>query len=104
MFDPNQRPSDGAGKGSPVYRAISYLGMLLGLAGAILLTPLIYDWTRAPLLSWLAKTYGPRFANILTYTFGWIEGGLILISTHLMFTCLVIWTFAAISARRFPGA
>lgn len=100
MFQP--APSSGAAsKGSAFHRAAGALGTALGIAAAILLTPLIYRRTRPSLHAYLTDAYGADFSEWLTLAFGGVEGFCIYAATRLLFVSAVVWIFAALAARRF---
>jgi hypothetical protein len=63
----------------------------------------VFGWTKAPLMSYLLETWSENIATFLTYSFAGVEAYLIYGTTKLLFTSLVIWSFAALAARRFPG-
>lgn len=102
MFQQTQRaPADGQGKGSAFYRGVSALGTAIGLAAAILLTPWLFEITRGPLLSYLSDAWGAEYGEPLTYLFGAVEAFALYALVKLIFTSLVVFSFAAIAAKRF---
>ena len=103
MFQQSARPADGMGKQSAFYKGVSALGTAIGIGAAILATPPVFEWTRAPLYSYLTKTWGDYLANVLTWTFAGVEAFVIYAAVKLLFTSFVIGGMAALAARRFPA-
>jgi hypothetical protein len=104
MFRSSAPTMESAGKGSAITKGISAIGTALGIGAAILLTPILFEWTRQPLLNHLLETWNAGLANLLTWVMGGVEAFIIYGGTKLFFTLLTIWTTAALAARRFPGS
>lgn len=77
MFAQKQPQASAAGKGGAFNRCISLLAGAAGIGIAILATPPIFEATRGPLFSYLAKTWGSDVANVLTWVFAGVEAVLI---------------------------
>lgn len=86
---------------SGLHKSISTLGQLVGLAATILGTPLVYDATKRPLLSYFIKTWGRDWAELLVLAMGGIEAALIYILVSLLFTAGVLWLITTLAMRRF---
>ncbi len=104
MFNGGNRVPDGAGKGSAIYQGISAIGTALGIGAAILVTPIVFGWTKEPLYSYLSETWRADVSLLLTWAFAAVEAFTIYGSTKLLFTLLTVWSTAALAARRFPGS
>lgn len=86
-----------------IYKSISTLGQVVGLAATILGTPLAYDATKRPLFLYFIKTWGRDWAEFLVLAMGGIEAALIYIVVSLLFTAGVIWIITTLAMRRFKG-
>jgi hypothetical protein len=87
---------------SGFYKIISTLGQILGVAAAILGTPLLFSMTKLPLYSYLRDARGRDIASILVWVMGAIEAYLIYVSVSLLFASTVPSGASPAFARKRP--
>lgn len=98
----SQHSSLPSSKGSPISQALSMLASAGGIAAAILLTPLAYGLTQAPLHSYLSRYWGPDLAAFLSGTMGVIEAIVIFVLTKLLISIAATAAIVGLAARRVP--
>jgi hypothetical protein len=98
MFQQPSSTNDGGGSG--LYRGVSALGTVFGIGVAILAMPLVFRYTRGPLLSYLSDAWGDRAGELLMWVFCGVEAFAIFFFVKLLFSSCVIWAMTAFAARR----
>ena len=102
MFNQQASLPSGVNKGSPISQSLSLLSTAIGIAAAILLTPLLYGVTRGILYAYLASQWGADLAAFLTGMMGVLEGVLIFSLTRLGTSITAMAVIVGLAARRIP--
>jgi hypothetical protein len=92
MYAQNSQPGGMSG-------AVSSVSNASGIAAAILLTPFIFDWSRARLFRYFAKTIGREFAPWMTWISGAVEAYAIYALVTFLVTLLLTWLLMIFASR-----
>lgn len=103
MFQQTPHAGNGAGKGSVFYRGVSLLGTCAGAVSAVLFTPTVFGWTRAPLSEFLTEKWGDGLSGALVWVVGGAECIGLYVVAKLLVSSLLVWGMASLAARGFPG-
>ena len=91
-------------KGGGIQKATAAIGAALGLAVALLATPVLFELTRNPLYAYFFRYFPDRdIALGLMWLFGAIEAFLVFAFSNLIFTAILMYLFAALAVRSLRG-
>jgi hypothetical protein len=88
---------------SGISKGVSGLAKALGVIASVLVTPALFNGTKAVLFKYLYTTWGEAPAGILMWVMAAAEAYAIYALASLGFTVLAVWAVTALAARRFGG-
>lgn len=86
---------------SGLYKTFSTLGKAVAIGATILGTPALFEATRRPLFTYLARSWGGDIAGLLVWVMGAIEAYVIYVSVSLLVTAGLTWLVTAAAMRQF---